>query len=100
MYHSNYIFYCQDSIHFLNLLQDLSSANKNTNSCFGSRKYNSNDTLTINFMTTLSAAVIIDVFGYREIMVEQSVNVSFELYLLLPKLTPFFRLVTGSIECE
>ena len=40
----------------------------------GSRRYNSNDTLTINFVTTLSAAVIVDVFGYREIMVEQSVN--------------------------
>ena len=40
----------------------------------GSRKYNSNDTLTINFMTTLTAAVIVDVFGYREIMIEQSIN--------------------------
>ena len=40
----------------------------------GTRKYNSNDTLTINFMTTLSAAVIVDAFGYREIMVGQSVN--------------------------
>lgn len=40
----------------------------------GSRKYNSNDTLTINFMTTLTAAVIVDVFGYREIMIGQSIN--------------------------
>lgn len=40
----------------------------------GTRKYNSNDTLTINFMTTLSAAVIVDAFGYREIVIEQSVN--------------------------
>lgn len=40
----------------------------------GSRRYNSNDTLTINFMTTLTAAVMVDVFAYREIMIEQSVN--------------------------
>ena len=80
--------YVQSSIYAENYL---SSNNQNMNLYFyshsidpvtslknglslGSRKYNSNDTLTINFMTTLSAAVIVDVFGYREIMVEQSVN--------------------------
>ena len=40
----------------------------------GSRRYNGNDTLTKNFMTSLTAAVIVDVFGYREIMIEQTVN--------------------------
>ena len=80
--------YVQSSIYAENYL---SSNNQNMNLYFyshsidpvtslkngvslGTRRYNSNDTLTINFMTTLSAAVIIDVFGYREIMVEQSVN--------------------------
>lgn len=85
MLNKNYI---QSSIYTENYL---SSNNQNMNLYFythsvdpvtslkngvslGTRRCNSNDTLTINFMTTLSASVIVDAFGYREIMIEQSVN--------------------------
>ena len=40
----------------------------------GSRKYLGNETLTINFKTTLVASMLVEIFGYKECILEQSIS--------------------------